>query len=48
VKIDHFIGASIGVGLLANRLRQRSIRPSRWRPGSTKLKPEADLVQIQP
>ena len=30
LKVDHFIGASIGVGLLINRLRSRSTRPSRW------------------
>jgi len=47
VKIDHFIGGSIGVGLLVNRLWRRSIRPSRWHSGAAKLKPKADLVQIR-
>jgi organic radical activating enzyme len=47
VKIDHFIGGSIGVGLLVNRLWWRSIRPSRWHSGAAKPKPKADLVQIR-
>ncbi len=47
VKIDHFIRGSIGVGLLVNRLRLHSIRPSRWHSRVAKLKPKADLVQIR-
>jgi organic radical activating enzyme len=47
VKIDHFIGGSIGVGLLVNRLWWRSIRPSRWHSGAAKPKPKAHLVQIR-
>ena len=48
VKIDHFVRGSIGVGLLANRVRSHSLRPSRWPSGAAKPKPPADLVQIQP
>jgi len=48
VKIDHFVRGSIGIGLLANRLRRHSIRPSRWPSGAAKPKPRPDLVQIQP
>jgi organic radical activating enzyme len=48
VKIDHFVRGSIGVGLLANRLRSHSIRPSRWNSGPPNQKPRPDLVQIQP
>jgi MoaA/NifB/PqqE/SkfB family radical SAM enzyme len=48
LKVDHFIRGSIGTGLLVNRLRSGSIRPSRWRSGGTKPKPEAGLIQIQP
>jgi len=47
VKIDHFVGGSIGVGLLVNRLRHL-IRPSRWYSGAAKPKPKANLVQIRP
>jgi MoaA/NifB/PqqE/SkfB family radical SAM enzyme len=45
VKIDHFVRSSIGIGLLANRLRQRSTHVPRWRSGGAK--PVDDLVQIQ-
>jgi organic radical activating enzyme len=48
VKIDHFVRGSIGVGLLMNRLRSRSIRPSRWHARAAEQKSRADLVQIQP
>jgi organic radical activating enzyme len=47
LKIDHFVRGSISVGLLANRFRGQSIRPSRWPSGGAKPKPGADLVQIQ-
>lgn len=48
VKIDHFIGGSIGVGRSLNRLFRRSIRPPRWQSDAAKLRPKADLVQIRP
>ncbi len=48
VKIDHFVRGSIGIGLLANRLRSHSIRPSRWNSGAPKQKPRPGLVQIEP
>jgi MoaA/NifB/PqqE/SkfB family radical SAM enzyme len=48
VKIDHFVSGSIRVGLLANRLRSHSIRPSRWRSDAGKPKVQDGLVQIQP
>lgn len=48
LKINHFIAGSIGVGLLVNRFRGRSIRPSRWHSAAAKPRPEAELVQIRP
>lgn len=41
LKIDHFITASVNVGLLMSRFRSRAARPSRWRPPAihTDLKP---------
>ncbi len=48
VKIDHFIGGSIGLGRLVNRLRPHSNRPSRWQSGGAKQKPKVGLVQVQP
>jgi organic radical activating enzyme len=47
VKIDHFVRGSIGIGLLANRLRLHPTRPARWQAGAPKVKPQEDLVQIQ-
>jgi MoaA/NifB/PqqE/SkfB family radical SAM enzyme len=47
VKIDHFIGGSIGIGLLVNRLRRRSILPSRWHFRPAQLERKTDLLQIQ-
>jgi len=46
LKIDHLVRGSIGIGLLANRLRQHSTHLPRWRSGGAK--PLDDLVQIQP
>jgi organic radical activating enzyme len=45
LKVDHFARGSVGVGNLVNRLRSRSIRPSRWRAGAAKSR--SDLVQIE-
>jgi len=46
MKIDHFIGSSVKIGLLANRLRSRAPRPSRWTPPTGQASSENDLVQI--
>ncbi len=48
LKVGHFIAGSINTGLFVNKLRSRSIHPSRWRPGAPKPKPEPGLIQIQP
>ena len=48
LKIGHFVRSSISIGMLMNRLRWHSIRPSRWPSGAAKPKPRSDLVQIQP
>lgn len=47
VKIDHFVRGSIGIGLLANRLRLHSTRPARWQAGAPKVKHQEGLIQIQ-
>jgi organic radical activating enzyme len=46
LKIDHFVGGSIGIGLLVNRLRRYSIRPSRWGLTRPQPQPKSGLVQI--
>lgn len=46
LRVGHFVGASVGIGSLVNRLRSSKERPSRWgsnRPGKSG---ERDLVHI--
>jgi organic radical activating enzyme len=47
VKVDHFIQASINVGVLANRLRARRTQTSRWQPRETSLPRGEGLIQIK-
>ena len=49
VKVDHFIGSSVKVGLLTNRLRSRPARPTRWNSSDPPRDNKNDkLIQIQP
>jgi sulfatase maturation enzyme AslB (radical SAM superfamily) len=49
VKVDHFIGTSVKIGLMMNRLRSRAAQPARWDSSANSRKPKNDpLVQIQP
>ena len=49
VKVGHFISGSVKTGLLMNRLRARTPRPSRWTSSGTPQTPGNDkLIQIQP
>jgi MoaA/NifB/PqqE/SkfB family radical SAM enzyme len=48
VKIDHFITASVNVGLLMSRLRSGSARPSRWNPTAPHPDRKVELIQIRP
>lgn len=48
VKIDHFIAASVGVGLLMSRLRSRAARPTRWKPSAIRPHSETELIKIRP
>lgn len=47
LKVDHFIAASISVGLMMNRIRARSIRLPRWVANEQKENNKSKLVQIQ-
>lgn len=46
LKIGHFVGASIGIGLFVGRFRKHSVRPSRWRDARPQQKSKPDVVQI--
>jgi MoaA/NifB/PqqE/SkfB family radical SAM enzyme len=49
VKMDHFIGSSVKIGLLVNRLRSRAAQPGRWKPPGSAIQAKKDmLVQIKP
>ncbi len=48
LKVNHFIAGSVKIGLLANRIRSRSPRPSRWKPTDNQPDSKTDLIQIQP
>jgi MoaA/NifB/PqqE/SkfB family radical SAM enzyme len=48
VKVDHFIGSSVKIGLMMNRLRSRSAQPPRWNPSATSPDGKnGKFVQIQ-
>jgi len=47
LKVDHFIGASVKVGVLANRLKSRPTQSSRWEPGAEGPLEDDALVQIE-
>jgi MoaA/NifB/PqqE/SkfB family radical SAM enzyme len=44
LRVGHFVGASVGIGTLVNRLQNRPSHPSRWTP--TPPAPPKALVQI--
>lgn len=47
LKVGHFIESSVRIGLLANRLRSREAKPSRWDSDQIQPASESDLVQIE-
>ena len=48
LKVKHFVGGSIAVGLAVNKLRAGSLRPARWKGGKPAARQETDLVQLGP
>jgi organic radical activating enzyme len=48
LKVKHFVGGSIGVGLAVNKLRSGSLRPSRWSGRKPAPPQKTDLVQLRP
>jgi MoaA/NifB/PqqE/SkfB family radical SAM enzyme len=48
IRLNHFIGSSVKIGLMMNRLRSRAVRPNRWGgPPSTAQTKDNPLVQIK-
>lgn len=47
LKVGDFVGASIRIGSVVNRVQRKSYRPSRWSARSSEVAPPADLVQIK-
>ena len=48
LKVKHFVGVSIGVGLAVNKLRAGSLRPARWKGRKLAARRKTDLVQLRP
>jgi MoaA/NifB/PqqE/SkfB family radical SAM enzyme len=48
LKVKHFVGSSIGVGLAVNKLRAGSLRPARWKGSKAAAPQKNDLVQLRP
>jgi len=46
LRVGHFVGGSVGVGSLVNRLRRRGERPSRWGSNGPQAGNKPELVQI--
>jgi len=47
LKVGHFMGTSIKVGLLMNRLKSSAHKPARWTPGARRPSGDDALVQIE-
>jgi MoaA/NifB/PqqE/SkfB family radical SAM enzyme len=46
LRVGHFVGASIGVGTLMNRIRKKSTHPARWNAARPPVSRPKELVQI--
>lgn len=48
LRVGHFVGGSVRIGSLMNRLlRRRPVQPARWDSAHTSLESKPELVQIQ-
>jgi organic radical activating enzyme len=47
LKVGHFIGTSVKIGMLMNRLKSRPHTPARWTPGAGRQTDDDSLVQIE-
>jgi len=51
LRVGHFVESSVAIGSFVNRLKRRTVHPSRWRPGGPQvggppIGNKAELVQI--
>jgi organic radical activating enzyme len=46
LSVGHFVGASVGIGTLRNRMRRQPSQPARWNAAAPPPSPAKDLVQI--
>lgn len=46
LRVGHFVGGSVGIGSLVNRMRRGGERPSRWRPKGPKSGKKPEFIQI--
>jgi hypothetical protein len=46
LRVGHFVGASLRVGTLLNRLRKRPIQPARWNAATAASRLAKEFVQI--
>jgi hypothetical protein len=46
LRVGHFVGGSVGIGSLVNRLRRDERGPSRWGSGGPRTGDKPELVQI--
>jgi MoaA/NifB/PqqE/SkfB family radical SAM enzyme len=46
LRVGHFVGGSVGVGSLVNRVRRRAERPSRWGSNGPRAGKKPELIQI--
>lgn len=47
LKVGHFVGGSITIGSLVNRMSRRTMKPSRWGPGGPRASGKPAMIQIE-
>jgi MoaA/NifB/PqqE/SkfB family radical SAM enzyme len=47
LKVGHFMGTSIKIGLLMNRAKSSAHKPARWTPGTRRRRGDDALIQIE-
>jgi len=47
LKVGHFIGSSVKVGLLMNRLKSSAHKPARWTGGPRRSSGDDALIEIE-